>query len=100
MPAIFGSEMHGYREWLDADALGSLGGSMDSGDITDYYVSPYDIGYGRTVKFDHDFLGREALERVAAEEHKSKVRWCGTPTTSPSRSGRCASRAPFLDTEQ
>jgi len=73
VPAIFGPEMRGYREWLDAGALGSLGGSMNSGDITDYYVTPYDIGYGRTVKFDHDFLGREALERVAAGEHRSKV---------------------------
>jgi vanillate/3-O-methylgallate O-demethylase len=74
VPAIFGPEMKGYREWLGADALGSLGGSMDSADITDYYVTPYDIGYGRTVKFDHDFLGREALERVAAEEqHRVKV---------------------------
>ena len=72
VPAIFGPEMRGYREWLDAGALGSLGGSMDSGDITDYYVTPYDIGYGRTVKFDHDFLGREALERVAAEEHRGE----------------------------
>ena len=68
VPAIFGPEMRGYREWLDAGALGSLGGSMDSADITDFYVTPYDIGYGRTVKFDHDFLGREALERVAAGE--------------------------------
>jgi glycine cleavage system aminomethyltransferase T len=73
VPAIFGPELKGYREWLSADALGSLGGSMDSGDITDYYVTPYDIGYGRTVRFDHDFLGREALERVAAEEHRVKV---------------------------
>ncbi len=73
VPAIFGPEMKDYREWLDAGALGSLGGSMDSGDITDYYVTPYDVGYGRTVKFDHDFLGRGALERVAAEEHRNKV---------------------------
>jgi vanillate/3-O-methylgallate O-demethylase len=72
VPAIFGPEMRGYREWLDTGALGSLGGSMDSADITDYYVTPYDIGYGRTVKFDHDFLGREALEGVAAEEPGSK----------------------------
>jgi vanillate/3-O-methylgallate O-demethylase len=71
VPAIFGPPMKGYREWLDASALGSLGGSMDSADITDYYVTPYDIGYGRTVKFDHDFLGREALERVAAEDHRA-----------------------------
>jgi len=73
VPAIFGPELKGYREWLGASALGSLGGSMDSADISDYYVTPYDIGYGRTVKFDHDFLGREALERVAAEEHRKKV---------------------------
>ncbi|HEY1820282.1 MAG TPA: hypothetical protein VGG83_10165 [Trebonia sp.] len=74
VPAIFGPEMKGYREWLGADALGSLGGSMDSGDITDYFVTPYDIGYGRTVRFDHDFLGREALEAAAgAEGHRVKV---------------------------
>lgn len=73
VPAIFGPEMAGYREWLSEDALGSLGGSMDSADITDYYVTPYDIGYGRTVKFDHDFLGRAALERVAAGKHRRKV---------------------------
>ncbi|HJQ46971.1 MAG TPA: aminomethyl transferase family protein [Amycolatopsis sp.] len=73
VPAIFGPEMRGYREWLGADALGSLGGSMDSADITDYYVTPYDIGYGRTVKFDHEFLGREALERIAESPARTKV---------------------------
>ncbi|WP_109529323.1 aminomethyltransferase family protein [Nocardia aurea] len=73
VPAIFGSEMKGYREWLGAQSLGSLGGSEDSADITDYYVTPYDIGYGRTVKFDHDFLGREALERISAAPAKQKV---------------------------
>ena len=46
---------------------------MDSADITDYYVTPYDVGYGRTVKFDHDFLGREALERIAGGPHRVKV---------------------------
>ena len=73
VPAIFGPEMTAYREWLDATALGSLGGSVDSADIADYYVTPYDVGYGRTVKFDHDFLGREALERVAGGPHRVKV---------------------------
>jgi vanillate/3-O-methylgallate O-demethylase len=73
VPAIFGPQLADYREWLDATALGSLGGSMDSPDITDYYVTPYDIGYGRTVKFDHDFLGREALARIADEPHRTKV---------------------------
>jgi vanillate/3-O-methylgallate O-demethylase len=73
VPAIFGAEMRAYRQWLGADALGSLGGSVDSPDITDYYVTPFDIGYARTVKFDHDFLGREALERIAASPRRTKV---------------------------
>jgi vanillate/3-O-methylgallate O-demethylase len=73
MPAIFGPEMKAYREWLAEGALGSLGGSLYSADITDYYVTPYDIGYGRTVKFDHDFLGRQALEGIAAAPRREKV---------------------------
>ncbi|GAB2965868.1 aminomethyltransferase family protein [Amycolatopsis acidiphila] len=73
VPAVFGPELRSYREWLGADALGSLGGSMDSADIADYYVTPYDVGYGRTVKFDHDFLGRAALERIAAHPRRAKV---------------------------
>lgn len=73
VPAIFGPQMREYREWLGVNALGSLGGSMDSADITDYYVTPYDIGYGRTVKFDHDFLGREALMRIADRPRRTKV---------------------------
>src|SRR3984885_4934365 len=73
VPAIFGPERKAYRECLGAGALGSLGGSMDSADISDYYVTPYDIGYGRTVKFDHDFLGREALELIAGGPHRVKV---------------------------
>lgn len=73
VPAIFGPEMKAYREWLDASALGSVGGSVNSADISDYYVTPYDIGYGRTVRFDHDFLGREALERIADRPRRNKV---------------------------
>jgi vanillate/3-O-methylgallate O-demethylase len=72
-PAVFGEQMKAYREWLAADALGSLGGSMDSDDITDYFVTPYDIGYGHTVRFDHDFVGREALEHVAERPGRAKV---------------------------
>ena len=41
--------------------------------IEDYYFTPWDIGYGHLVKFDHEFVGREALERKANETHKTKV---------------------------
>ncbi len=73
VPAIFGPEEREYREWLPLAQVGSLGGSFVSDDITDYYVTPYDIGYGHIVKFDHDFLGREALERMAGEARRTKV---------------------------
>ncbi|WP_236791593.1 aminomethyl transferase family protein [Amycolatopsis sp. GM8] len=71
VPAIFGPDELSYRDWLPAGALGSLGGSMDSADITDYYCTPYDLGYGKTVRFDHDFLGRAALEPM--EQRRAKV---------------------------
>jgi vanillate/3-O-methylgallate O-demethylase len=75
LPAIFSDDpqMQAYREWLPVEAVGSLGGSMDSADITDYLLTPYDIGYERNVRFDHDFVGREALERLAESPRRRKV---------------------------
>lgn len=77
MPAIYsGEKMKPYREWLGADgfeANASLGGSFYSDHIEDYYQTPWDLGYGRHVKFDHDFIGREALEKLAGRPHRRKV---------------------------
>ncbi|WP_336026244.1 aminomethyl transferase family protein [Geodermatophilus sp. FMUSA9-8] len=76
LPAVFGDDplLAEYREWLPVTSVGSLGGSLDSPDIADYYLTPYDVGYGKTVKFDHDFVGREALERLAeAAPPRTKV---------------------------
>ena len=67
--------MKAYREWLPAESYegtGSLGGSYYSDDISDYYLTPWDLGYGPHVKFDHDFIGREALEKRAAAPHRKK----------------------------
>jgi len=59
-PAIYdGAEMKGYREWLPADGyegMASIGGSFYSEDIDDYYLTPYDLGYGRLVDLDHEFV--------------------------------------------
>jgi vanillate/3-O-methylgallate O-demethylase len=77
LPAIFtGAELKPYREWLPAngyEATGSLGGSFYSDDISDYYLTPWDLGYGPFVKFDHDFVGREALEQLAESPRRRKV---------------------------
>ena len=72
LPAVYtGEKMRKYREWLPAtgyEGTGSLGGSFVSDRIEDYYVTPYELGYGSFVKFDHDFIGREALERMANDK--------------------------------
>ena len=68
--------MRPYREWLPAagyEGTGSLGGSYYSDDIADYYVTPYELGYERHVKFDHDFIGRDALEQLSADSGRRKV---------------------------
>ena len=44
-----------------------------SDDIADYYLTPHELGYGPFVKFDHDFVGREALEAMGAEPQRQKV---------------------------
>jgi len=77
LPAVYtGEKMKKYREWLPAnsyEATGSMGGSMNSADIEDYYVTPYEMGYGPFIKFDHDFIGRQALEKMAGKPHRKKV---------------------------
>jgi len=77
LPAVYtGDEMKAYREWLPSDcyeAAGSIGGSYVSDNIEDYYLTPYELGYGIYVKFDHDFIGREALEKIADGPHRKKV---------------------------
>jgi vanillate/3-O-methylgallate O-demethylase len=39
----------------------------------DYYLTPWDLGYGSYVKFDHDFIGREALAEMVGRDHRRKV---------------------------
>ncbi|MEU1517557.1 aminomethyl transferase family protein [Streptomyces sp. NPDC005811] len=75
IPAIFDDAplLNEYREWLPAVAIGAIGGSVDSSDISDYYLTPYDIGYDRNIKFDHEFVGRAALEELAKNPPRTKV---------------------------
>ena len=77
LPAVYtGEKMKTYREWLPAssyEATGSIGGSFYSNNIEDYYVTPHALGYGSFIKFDHDFIGREALEKMADEPQRKKV---------------------------
>ena len=77
LPAIYTSPaLRAYREWLPAtthEAVSSLGGSFYSPNIEDYYLTPFELGLGHVVKFDHDFIGRAALEEHARTTRRRKV---------------------------
>jgi vanillate/3-O-methylgallate O-demethylase len=84
LPAIYtGDQLKPYREWLPAlgyeGFAGSIGGSFVSDNIEDYYLTPYELGYGHMVRFDHDFIGREALEALdkPAQRRKVTLAWNG-----------------------
>ena len=77
LPGIYsGEELRDYRDWLSGtgwEANAQLAGSFHSSNIEDYYVTPWDLGYGHILKFDHDFVGRDALEKMAEGPRRSKV---------------------------
>ncbi|MGQ4615613.1 hypothetical protein [Nocardia sp. R7R-8] len=77
LPGIFTDpELSEYRKYLPAttyEANFELGGSFLTPEISDYYATPFDHGYGNLIKFDHEFHGREALQRVPEEAKRAKV---------------------------
>lgn len=100
-PAIFsGDAMKEYREWLPAGAAGSLGGSFLSDDVSDYYLTPYELGYGKIVAFDHDFIGRDALQRFAEKPSRKKVTLIWNPDDVAAAIGslfRKGDKAKYID---
>lgn len=77
LPGIYhGEAMKPFRQWLTPNhrpALASLGGSMESDDIRDYYMDPIEVGYGQFIDFDEDFIGREALAEKIKKPKRKKV---------------------------
>ena len=65
-----------YRRWLPLFGIEGkrpLNGSFYSPDIEDYYVSPWELGYGRSISFNHDFIGRDALLAAKDTAPRTKV---------------------------
>ena len=76
-PGIYTSEdLRDYREWLSLfsfEGQKPLSGSAFSPDIEDFYVTPWELGYGRSIAFNHDFIGRDALEAGRENVSRTKV---------------------------
>ncbi len=48
-------------------------GSYDPADARARVRTPFEVGWGWMAKFDHDFIGREALEKEAADPKRTVV---------------------------
>lgn len=44
-----------------------------SDDINNYYHNPFEFGWGKMIKFDHEFVGKDALEKIATENKRHMV---------------------------
>jgi len=78
LPGIYTGDgmLKDYRDWLGADsyeALGSIGGSLVSDDIEDYYVNPFELGYGFYIGWKTDFIGKDALLKMKEQKNRHKV---------------------------
>jgi glycine cleavage system aminomethyltransferase T len=66
-------EDKGMMEFLKMPGFTSpLGGSMGQ-DMSLRYRNPVELGWAKTIKFDHDFIGREALEKETANPRRTMV---------------------------
>jgi vanillate/3-O-methylgallate O-demethylase len=76
--AIFGDEMAEYRKFLQEHQTRDLithaiEGSFEADDISAWYRTPVELGWDRYTTFDHDFIGREALEAESADPDRVLV---------------------------
>lgn len=78
LPGIYTGDgiMQEYRDWLGADsyeALCSVGGSQVSENVEDYYVNPFELGYGFYIGWKTDFIGKDALTKMKDGPNRQKV---------------------------
>ncbi|WP_107341292.1 glycine cleavage T C-terminal barrel domain-containing protein [Agrobacterium pusense] len=76
LPAIFGEDMKDYlaefRSAMPAFASTfNVAGSFEGSDISDWYRNPIELGWGKRVVLDHDFIGRQALEAELANPKRT-----------------------------
>lgn len=79
LPGVYTGDgmLKDYRDWLGADsyeAMGSIGGSLESDNIEDYYVTPFELGYDFYIGWSKDdFIGKAALEAMKDKPQRKKV---------------------------
>jgi len=76
-PLPWGDEDPGTHQFMLAigfDAVKNMNWTGSAGtDLTRRYRSPYDLGWGHMVNFNHEFPGKAALEKEAAADARRMV---------------------------
>jgi vanillate/3-O-methylgallate O-demethylase len=67
----------GYEKFARADDFLIASGSVDPADMRARYRTPVELDWHRAARFDHQFIGREALEAEVANPRRTIVtlRW-------------------------
>lgn len=77
VPAIYTDpELKPFRQWLSGtswEASTYIAGSFLAPRIQDYYTTVWDLGYDRILKFDHEFIGKAALEAMSLSKQRRKI---------------------------
>jgi len=75
--AMWGPDVEGYfnhaGEKFNPGITPKITGSFQGNDISDYYRSPVELGWTKNIKFDHEFIGRKALEAEVANPKRTIV---------------------------
>lgn len=89
-PVYHSDAMQGYREWATGEKERAYGkaywteegtweetvdieGSFESEDITDYYFTPVELGYGNLADMDREFVGKAAVEAELEDPRRERV---------------------------
>jgi vanillate/3-O-methylgallate O-demethylase len=76
LSAIYDDDMKDYLEVYQATMPGyvttfNVAGSFEAESVGDYYRSPVELGWTKNIKFDHEFIGRPALEEEVANPKRT-----------------------------
>ena len=76
LSAIYDDDMKDYLEVYNATMPGyvttfNVAGSFEAESVGDYYRSPVELGWTKNIKFDHEFIGRQALEEEVANPKRT-----------------------------
>ncbi len=79
LPALYGADQRPYHDWCGqrfrsmVTARPATSGSLRFDELSALARSPVELGWGKSIRLDHDFTGRAALEDELANPRRRMV---------------------------